>query len=85
MTLRLLTEHYLEFLSLRGGCIGSSESTLVKKDMTDVTFACEDEHDAYMKSSTISFRKDQSVKTISTMSIFGGEVLPIPHSTTTAE
>ena len=30
MTLRLLTEHHLEFLSLIGGCTGSSESTLVK-------------------------------------------------------
>ena len=27
---KLLTEHYLEFLSLTGGCSGSSESTLVK-------------------------------------------------------
>ena len=30
MTHRLLTELNLEFLSLNGGCIGSSESTLVK-------------------------------------------------------
>ena len=30
MTVRLLTEHYLEFLSLKGGCTGSSESTTVK-------------------------------------------------------
>ena len=30
MTLRLLTEQYLEFLSLKGGCTHSSESTLVK-------------------------------------------------------
>ena len=28
--LRLLTEHHLECLSLKGGCTGSSESTLVK-------------------------------------------------------
>ena len=28
--LKLLTEHHLEFLSLKGGCTGSSESTLVK-------------------------------------------------------
>ena len=26
----LLIEHHLEFLSLKGGCIGSSESTFVK-------------------------------------------------------
>ena len=30
MTPRLLTEKHLEFLSLTGGCTGSSESTLVK-------------------------------------------------------
>ena len=30
MSVKLLTEHRLEFLSLKGGCRGSSESTLVK-------------------------------------------------------
>ena len=30
MALRLLTEQHLEFLSLKGGCTGKSESTLVK-------------------------------------------------------
>ena len=30
MIFKLLTEHRLEFLSLKGGCRGSSESTLVK-------------------------------------------------------
>ena len=30
MNIKLLTEHHLEFLSLTGGCTGSSESTLVK-------------------------------------------------------
>ena len=30
MTVKLLTEHHLEFLSLKGGCTGSSESTLVR-------------------------------------------------------
>ena len=30
MSDKLLTEHHLEFLSLKGGCRGSSESTLVK-------------------------------------------------------
>ena len=30
MVVKLLTEHHLEFLSLKGGCRGSSESTLVK-------------------------------------------------------
>ena len=30
MTVKLLAEHHLEFLSLKGGCKDSSESTLVK-------------------------------------------------------
>ena len=30
MIVKLLTEQHLEFLSLKGDCIGSSESTLVK-------------------------------------------------------
>ena len=30
MTLRLLTEHHVEFLSLKGGSTGSSETTVVK-------------------------------------------------------
>ena len=29
MSNKLLTEHHLEVLSLKGGCTGSSESTLV--------------------------------------------------------
>ena len=30
MSVKLLTENHLEFLGLKGGCTGSSESTLVK-------------------------------------------------------
>ena len=30
MSVKLLTENHLEFLSLKGDCRGSSESTLVK-------------------------------------------------------
>ena len=30
MSVKLLTEHRLEFVSLKGGCTGSSESTLFK-------------------------------------------------------
>ena len=30
MSVKLLTEHQLEFLSLKGGCTGCSESTHVK-------------------------------------------------------
>ena len=30
MMVKLLTEHHLEYVSLKGGCRGSPESTLVK-------------------------------------------------------
>ena len=30
MSVKLLAEHHLEFLSLKGGCTGSSESIFVK-------------------------------------------------------
>ena len=30
MTVKLLTEHHLEFLSLKGACIGLAEPTLIK-------------------------------------------------------
>ena len=30
MSVKLLTERHLEFLSIKGGCTGSSESKLVK-------------------------------------------------------
>ena len=30
MSVKLLSKHHLEFLSLKGGCTGLSESTLVK-------------------------------------------------------
>ena len=30
MNIKVLTEYHLEFLSLKGGCTGSFESTLVK-------------------------------------------------------
>ena len=30
MSVKLLTEHHLEFQTLKGGCTDSSESTLVK-------------------------------------------------------
>ena len=39
MIVKLLTEYHLEFLSLTGGCRGSSESTLVKMS-NDVLGVC---------------------------------------------
>ena len=41
MTVKLLTEHHFEFLSLTGGCRGSSESTLDKMtQLLEITFHC---------------------------------------------
>ena len=37
MIVKLLTEHHLEFLSLKGGCRGSSESTLVKMSLLEIS------------------------------------------------
>ena len=38
MTVKLLTEHHLESLSLKGGCTGSSEST--RQNTTLLEIAC---------------------------------------------
>ena len=40
MTLKPLTDHHLEFLGLKGGCIDSSESTLVKSFTTMLEITC---------------------------------------------
>ena len=49
MIVKLLTVHYLEFLSLKGGCRGSSESTHVKMPhfwkshaTAQIMFSCDD-------------------------------------------
>ena len=34
MSVKLLTEHHLEFVCLKGGCTASSESTLVNLNVT---------------------------------------------------
>ena len=36
MSVKLLTEHHLEFLSLKGGCTCLSESTLVKMPLFEI-------------------------------------------------
>ena len=48
MIVKLLTEHHLEFLSLKGGCPGTSESTNVKMPhcwkshaLAQLVFECE--------------------------------------------
>ena len=40
MSVKLLTEHHLEFLSFKGGCTGSSECTLVLKNATLLEVTC---------------------------------------------
>ena len=47
MNFKLLTEHHLKFLSLTGGCPGSSESTLVK--MTHCWECWETCHGSYLE------------------------------------
>ena len=37
MSVKLLTENILEVLSLKGGCTGSSESTLVNATLLEIT------------------------------------------------
>ena len=37
MIVKLLTEHHFEFLSLKEGCIGLSESTLVNATFLEIT------------------------------------------------
>ena len=51
MIVKLLTEHHLEFLSLKGGCRGSSESTLAKMSncwkshaMAQLSYGSEETH-----------------------------------------
>ena len=40
MIVKLLTEHHLEFLSLKGDCRGSSESTLTCQNGTLLEISC---------------------------------------------
>ena len=37
MIVKLLTEHHLEFLSLKGGCTGSSESAFQNATLLEIT------------------------------------------------
>ena len=50
MTFKLLTEHHLEFLSLKGGCTGSTESTLV-----NMPHCWKSRHCSNMDASSIDF------------------------------
>ena len=52
MTVKLLTKHHLEFLSLTGGCTGSSESTHVRMPNCLKSYATD--HFIYSRVSSIS-------------------------------
>ena len=59
MIVELLTEHHLEFLGLKGGCRGSSESTDVKMPHCWKSHAL-----AHLESSTcdpLKYKKDNSI------------------------
>ena len=49
LTVKLLTEHHLEFLSLKGDCKGSSDSTFVK-----IPHCCKSHVEAHYKSCLIN-------------------------------
>ena len=55
MHVKLLTEHNLEFLCFKGGCTGSSESTLVKMPYL-LEIAC---HSSYFIFSSFKSEKGQ--------------------------
>ena len=40
MRVKLLTEHHLEFVSLKGGCTGSPESTCQNATLLEITCHC---------------------------------------------
>ena len=52
LSVKLLTEHHLEFLSLNGGWTGSYESTLVKMPHCWKSHVC---HGSYAVSTEISY------------------------------
>ena len=53
MIVKLLAEHHLELLSLKGGCKGSSESTLVKTPHCWKSYAAAQLYICTVHSSTI--------------------------------
>ena len=62
MNIKLLTEHHLEFLILKEGCTGSSESTLVK--MPHCWKSHVTAHLSKCNISTPCYRLNQSLKQI---------------------
>ena len=58
MSVKLLTEHLLEVLSLKGGCTGSFESTLVKMPHCWKSHATAPLYELYMFVLLLQFEKN---------------------------
>ena len=57
MTLKLLTEHHLEFLRFKGGYTGLSESTLVKMPLLKIT--CHGSYPLLLQRNSFASRGDE--------------------------
>ena len=70
MIVKLLIEHHLEILSLKGGCTGSSESTLVKMPHCWKSHAADH---MYMTQSVASPTADPGVTSLIPVSYLRGD------------
>ena len=76
---KLLAEHYLEFLSLKGGCRGSSESTLIKMSVVGNLMLRLNYVEVYFISLTFFFFRVmfmQAMKALSSLCIFAVSSAP---------
>ena len=55
-SVKLLTEQHLEFLSLKGGCTGSSESTQVCQNATLLEITCRGSYVLCLLSNTLAYK-----------------------------
>ena len=62
MSVKLLTGHHLRFLSLKGGCTGSSESTLVKMPHCWKSHAAAQLYEIWKKNHVITDQVRVSIK-----------------------
>ena len=68
MNVKLPTEHHLEFFSLKGGCTGLSESTLVKMPHCWKSHALA--HICYFQPCSLTFHQEQEEKIIQNLRTF---------------
>ena len=61
MTVKLLTEHHLEFQSLKGGCTGSSESTQSWQNATLLEISCHGSIVFHLQSACVDNSEHQPV------------------------